>query len=168
MNKENVLRDVFINNVVRYLLNENFPRVMKCIEMLTDEQIWYRPNAESNSVGNLVLHLSGNLNQWVLSSMGGKTFERIRQAEFDAEKTNTKDELLQMMDQLKEELNSCIKTVTIEELLRDRPVQIYEENGMTILLHVTEHFSYHTGQIAYLTKWLTNQQTHFYESLEKK
>jgi uncharacterized damage-inducible protein DinB len=41
-------------------------------------------------------------------------------------------------------------------------VQVYEESGMTILVHVTEHFSYHTGQIAYLTKWLRNQQTNFY------
>ena len=168
MDKENQLRIVFINNILRYLLDENFPRVIKCLEMLTEEEIWYRPNDQSNSIGNLVLHLSGNLNQWVLNSIGGKNFERIRQAEFDAEKTKNKAELLQIMNDIREELYSCIKTVTTDELLRNRQVQIYEENGMTILIHVTEHFSYHTGQIAYLTKLLKNQQTYFYEDFEKK
>ena len=60
------LHNALIDNIVRYLINENFPRVIKCLEMLNEEEIWYRPNSKSNSVGNLVLHLNGNLNQWIL------------------------------------------------------------------------------------------------------
>jgi uncharacterized damage-inducible protein DinB len=168
MENGNQLVGVFINNILRYLLDENFPRVIQCLEMLTEEQVWYRPNVQSNSVGNLVLHLNGNLNQWILNSIGRKDFQRIRQAEFDAEKTKSKSELIQIMNDIKNELYSCIQTITADELLRSRPVQIYEETGMAILIHVTEHFSYHTGQIAYLTKWLTNQQTFFYKDLENK
>jgi hypothetical protein len=58
--------------------------------VLTDYQIWYRPNAQSKSIGNLELHLYGNLNKWILSSIGTKDFQRIRQAEFDAEKQKAK------------------------------------------------------------------------------
>ena len=85
MEKEEKLRDAFINNIIRYLLEENFPRVIKCINMLTEEEIWYRPNKNSNSIGNLVLHLVGNLDQWVLGSMDRRHNERKRQEEFDAD-----------------------------------------------------------------------------------
>jgi uncharacterized damage-inducible protein DinB len=86
--------------------------------------------------------------------------------EFEADRTKTKKELIDLLDQLKKDLYPLIRDVSSAELLRVRPVQIYEENGMTILIHVTEHFSYHCGQIAYLTKWLTGQQTNFYGPLE--
>ena len=92
MEKAKQLVGIFTNSILRYLLDENFPRIIQCLEMLSEEQIWYRPNVQSNSVGNLVLHLHGNVNQWVLDSMGGKDFHRIRQAEFDAEKTKSKSQ----------------------------------------------------------------------------
>ena len=82
MDNETLLRTAFADNILRYLIEENFPRVVKCLDMLTEEQIWYRPNAQSNSIGNLVLHLAGNLTQWVMDGIGGKTFKRVRQAEF--------------------------------------------------------------------------------------
>ena len=66
------------------------------------------------------------------------------------------------------DLYTCIKSIDTDDLLLSRPVQVYEENGTAILIHVTEHFSYHTGQIAFLTKWLKDQQTHFYEGIENK
>lgn len=166
MDHETLLRTAFIDNILRYLIEENFPRVIKCLDMLSEEQIWYRPNAQSNSVGNLVLHLAGNLTQWALDGVGGRKFKRARQAEFEADRTKTKSELIGLVDQLKNDLDPVIRNISTAELLRVRPVQIYEESGVTILIHVTEHFSYHTGQIAYLTKWLTGQPTNFYGPLE--
>jgi uncharacterized damage-inducible protein DinB len=116
-------------------------------------------------VGNLVLHLVGNLRQWVLEGLGGIPYDRKRNEEFTAHHTKTKAELLQMLAALQKELDETINKVTAEELLKIRPVQVYEETGVAILIHVTEHFSYHTGQIAFLTKWLTNRQTGFYAGL---
>ncbi len=165
MDNETLLRTSFADNILRFLIEENFPRVIKCLDMLSEEQIWFRPNAQSNSVGNLVLHLAGNLTQWALDGIGGAIFNRARQAEFDADRTKTKAELIGLMEQLKNDLEPLIQNISTAELLRVRPVQIYEESGMTILVHITEHFSYHTGQIAYLTKWLTGQQTNFYGPL---
>jgi uncharacterized damage-inducible protein DinB len=166
MDNEALLRNAFLDNILRYLIEENFPRVIKCLDMLSEEQVWYRPNAQSNSVGNLVIHLHGNLTQWVLDGIGGQPFKRARQAEFDADRTKTKAELIAMLGRLKDDLSPLIRDISTAELLSIRPVQIYEESGVTILVHVTEHFSYHCGQIAYLTKWLTGQPTNFYGPLE--
>lgn len=168
MEKTTALRDAFIVAIERYLLDENLPRVIKCLEMLDEEQVWFRPNAESNSVGNLVLHLAGNLNQWVLKAIGGKNYKRKRDEEFTADKTKSKEELIEILVSIKNEFRIVVNSVTEEELLRVRPVQIYEEDAITILIHVTEHFSYHTGQIAYITKWLTCRPTGFYGDLEEK
>jgi uncharacterized damage-inducible protein DinB len=161
-NNEAELRNAVIDNIVKYLIDENFPRVIKCLKILNEEEIWYRPNSQSNSVGNLVLHLNGNLNQWILDYIGGKPFERNRQLEFDAEKTHNKGELIYMMTNLSEELRSCILSATRDKLLDILPIQNQNETGISVLIHITEHFSFHTGQIAYVTKWLKDQQTNFY------
>jgi uncharacterized damage-inducible protein DinB len=130
--------------------------------MLNEEEIWYHPNSQSNSVGNLVLHLNGNLNQWILDSIGGKPFLRNRQLEFDAEKTHSKEELILMLTNLSEELRSCIQSVTNDKLLDILPLQNQQETGVSVLIHITEHFSFHTGQIVFITKWLKEHQTNFY------
>jgi uncharacterized damage-inducible protein DinB len=161
-NNATELSTALIDNIVRYLINENFPRVIKCLEMLNEEEVWYRPNSQSNSIGNLVLHLNGNLNQWILDYIGGKPFERNRQLEFDAKKTHSREELILMMTNLSKELCSCIQSVTSEKLLGILPIQNQQETGISVLIHITEHFSFHTGQIAYITKWLKEQQTNFY------
>lgn len=161
-NNETPLRDALIQNSVRYLIDENFPRVIKCLTMLNEDEIWYRPNSQSNSVGNLVLHLNGNLNQWILDYIGGKPFVRNRPLEFAAEKTHRKEDLILMMTNLSEELRSCIQSVTSEKLLGILPIPNQQETGISVLIHITEHFSYHTGQIAFITKWLKDQQTNFY------
>jgi uncharacterized damage-inducible protein DinB len=168
MEKDTAIRDRFIATIERFLLEENLPRVIKCLELLSEEQIWFKPNTASNSVGNLVLHLAGNLNQWVLKAIGGKNYKRKRDEEFTADKTKSKEELIEILVSIKNELSTVINSVSAEELLRVRPVQIYEEDAITILIHVTEHFSYHTGQIAYITKWLTCRPTDFYGDLEEK
>ena len=161
-NTETQLRNALINNIVKYMIDENFPRVIKCLEMLNEAEIWYRPNSQSNSIGNLVLHLNGNLNQWILDYIGGKPFVRNRQLEFDADKTHSKEELIHMLTNLSEELGSCIQSVTSDKLLETLPIQNQQETGISVLIHITEHFSFHAGQIAFITKWLKEQQTNFY------
>src|SRR6185436_5232970 len=84
----------FIKESRRLLVEEYLPKIERCLEKLTDEQIWWRPNAESNSIGNLLLHLSGNARQWIVCGLGGAPDERVRQAEFDERRTIPRDELL--------------------------------------------------------------------------
>src|SRR4029077_8434606 len=73
---------LIIADARRLLSQEYLPKIERCLERLTDEQIWWRPNEQSNSIGNLLLHLSGNARQWIVCGVGGATDARDRDAEF--------------------------------------------------------------------------------------
>jgi uncharacterized damage-inducible protein DinB len=151
--------------VLLRLYDESLPRILKCLGQLNDKQIWWRPNASSNSIGNLVLHLCGNVSQWIGSGLGGFPDTRARQAEFDKREGISKEEMAQLLTSAMEQIKPVISNLPAEELLRYRNVQTFEESGLSILIHVTEHFSYHTGQIAYITKMLTDNPLGFYEGI---
>src|SRR5687768_9219906 len=159
------LRDALVREVLFRLYDECLPRIIRCIEQLEDEQIWWRPNEESNSIGNLVLHLCGNLRQWIYSGLGKNEDLRKRQAEFDERTIISSEELREKLVSTMELVYPVIAHIPTEELLNIRSVQTFEETGLTILIHVTEHFSYHTGQIAYITKMLNNQPLGFYDGV---
>ena len=88
----------FIAHSRRYLREELAPRIRTVVEQLTDEEIWWRPNPASNSIGNLILHLSGNVQQWIVSGVGGFPDTRQRQSEFDATGPIPAPELLAQLD----------------------------------------------------------------------
>ena len=159
------LRDALIREVVFRLYDESLPRILKCLDQLDEARIWWRPNESSNSIGNLVLHLSGNVRQWIYSGLGAYEDHRIRQTEFDERGPISKTELVSRLTETMEIARPVIMDIPVEELLSRRPVQTFEETGLTILVHVTEHFSYHTGQIAYITKMLTDRQLGFYDGI---
>ena len=159
------LRDALVKEVIVRLYDEPLPRILKCLDQLTEEQIWWRPNASSNSIGNLVLHLCGNVRQWIYTGLGGYADTRSRQAEFDARDGMNRRQLCELLSNTMDLIRPVIEQVPADELLRVRSVQTFEETGLTILVHVTEHFSYHTGQIAYITKMLTSKPLGFYEGV---
>jgi uncharacterized damage-inducible protein DinB len=141
---------------------ESVPRIKKCLAELTDKEIWSRPNENSNAIGNLVLHLCGNARQWILSGIGGAPDKRERQKEFDQRTIIPKADLLKLLDDLVVEIDNLLNKITAKELLRVRPVQIYQETGVSILIHVIEHFSYHVGQMTYAVKYMKNKQMGYY------
>jgi uncharacterized damage-inducible protein DinB len=165
MSSENPLRNALISEVIHRLYDESLPRILKCLDMLDNDQVWWRPNESSNSIGNLVLHLCGNITQWIYSGLGGFEDHRDRQTEFDERGTIDKLELSQLLISTMEKVKIVIIQLPESELLRTRPVQTFQETGLTILIHVTEHFSYHTGQIAYITKMLSDNPLGFYEGI---
>lgn len=151
----------------RRVIDESIMRIRKCLGMLDEKQIWYRQNDQVNSVGNLILHLEGNARQWILSGLAGDEDHRERYKEFLPDLGHSKAALEESLYQLENDLKSALSTITADTLLTLRKVQVYEESGLSILIHVIEHFSYHTGQITLLTKQMTNRQTHYYqENLE--
>jgi uncharacterized damage-inducible protein DinB len=160
------LRDAFIQDVIVRLYDESLPRVLKCLDQLSDEQIWWRPNESSNSIGNLVLHLNGNVNQWIYSGLGGFPDTRHRQTEFDERSVIDRRMLAELLTETMERIQPVILNISIDQLLSKRAVQTFEETGISILIHVTEHFSYHTGQIAYITKMLMDKSLGFYEGIK--
>ena len=159
------LRDALVREVLYRMYEECLPRILKCMDQLDDEKIWWRPNEESNSIGNLVMHLCGNVRQWIYAGLGKNEDLRNRQMEFDERTVISAGELKDKLITTMELVHPVIANIPTEELLNIRSVQTFEETGLTILVHVTEHFSYHTGQIAYITKMLSNKPLGFYDGV---
>ena len=164
MSNKTLLEEFIAQSVIR--LEENTPRVKKCFAQLTDDQVWQRPNASSNSIGNLVLHLCGNMTQYILSGMGNHPDHRVRDDEFSATGGFTKEELLNKLERTVSEASSIITRQTEKDLLRERKVQGLQITGVDIIIHVVEHYSYHTGQIAFWTKLLVNKDLGFYAGMD--
>ncbi|HRI89305.1 MAG TPA: DinB family protein [Candidatus Hydrogenedentes bacterium] len=146
----------------RRLIGESLPRIQKCIALLSEDEIWIRPNEETVSVGNLVLHLSGNVRQWICSGLGGRPDLRERAKEFSTQGPMPTSELLEKLESTLREASQVLDTLDPDSLLEERPVQAYRETGVSILVHVVEHFSYHTGQITYYTKSRKAVDTGYY------
>ncbi len=145
-----------------YLEESLLPRIERCVAQLTDAQIWWRPNEVSNSVGNLMLHLCGNVRQWIVSGIGNATDVRRRQQEFDERGPIPRDELLR---RLRDTVGEAVRVLADHDpgrLLEPRKIQGHEVTTMEAVYHVVEHFSMHTGQIILLTKAQTGKDTGFY------
>jgi len=164
-----VYEQEFLNALVaetkRRLIGESVPRIKQCVAQLSEHEIWYRPNDHSNSIGNLILHLCGNARQWIVSGLGKAPDHRIRQAEFDERGPVPTSQMLEEMDALMVEINAVLDRLTPEDLINLHPVQVFEESGLSILVHVVEHFSYHTGQITYAVKAIKDMDMGYYSQV---
>ncbi len=146
--------------------NENTDKIMHCLDQLTEEEIWKRPNEASNSVGNQILHLCGNIRQYAVASLGRKEDIRERDSEFSAKGGFTKEELSGKLSEIVQMAIATFEQVPEEELLRARNVQGYHYTGIAVIMHVVEHYSYHTGQIAFWTKLLRDKSLGFYDNVD--
>lgn len=153
---------LFIREIQRRLTTEGRDRILKCLDLLSEEDIWYRPNDHSNSVGNLVLHLCGNVTQWLFSTIGGGKDMRERQTEFDEKGPIPKSVLKAKVVNLMDKADRILESLDSSNLAKIYPVQGFEENGIAILVHITEHFSYHVGQITYIVKARKDLDTGYY------
>ena len=160
-------KESIVGEVKRRIINESVPRIKKCLSKLSGEEIWQRPNRETVSVGNLVLHLCGNVSQWVLSGLGNVSDTRERDLEFSETGENiSADELIKKMEDLMQKVTMVLDNLSPDDLLKTRNVQGFQETGMAILIHVTEHFSYHTGQITYYVKASKNVDMNYYGGID--
>jgi uncharacterized damage-inducible protein DinB len=148
----------------RYHLVEDFlPKIERCLERLIDEQIWWRPNEQSNSIGNLLLHLSGNARQWIVCGVGGAADARDRDAEFAQRAVIMREDLHSLLKQTLADVDATLAQFDANQLLELRTIQGSNVSALEAILHVVEHFSMHTGQIILLTKLLTATDLHFYD-----
>lgn len=162
MNAETVSAEL-VFHARRHLVEDFLPKIRACLEKLSEEEIWWRPNPESNSVGNLLLHLSGNVRQWIIASLGGLPDRRQRSREFSEQGPIAKEQLLQNLEETVEEALQVLSRLDATALLETRKIQASENvSGLQAVLHVVEHFSYHTGQIVYVTKMLKSEDLGFY------
>jgi hypothetical protein len=149
------------------LLGQFWPRLRQSVESLTDQQVWWRPNPASNSIGNLILHLNGNVTQWLVDSFNRDQDKRNRPAEFAADGGLTAAELLAKLGATMERAAQVLDRLTVEDLLAPYEIQGYHVHGLDAVYQVVEHFGLHYGQIAYITKSLTERDLGFYKDLSK-
>jgi uncharacterized damage-inducible protein DinB len=143
---------------------ENQKKIIACLSLLSIEDIWYRPNPQSNSMGNIILHLCGNIRQYILSTLGGQPDLRTRTKEFEEQGPLPKHQLIERLQAVLQEADGCIQALVDTDLEKEYPVQCYIESGVGILVHVTEHLSYHTGQLVYFTKSIQGKDLMFYNN----
>ena len=129
---------------------------------LNEEELWQKHHDNNNSAGVLILHLCGNVRQWILSGACGLQDTRERNKEFSPDYQLSKIELEEELHKLVEDLEDNLDKIPADQLLTVKPIQCYEETIFTMIIHAIEHFSYHTGQIVYYVKYLKNVDTAFY------
>jgi len=148
-------------------MDQYWPRVRTCVESLTDEQIWWRPNDASNSIGNLLLHLNGNVQQWLVASFDGLTDTRDRPAEFAARQSVAAADLLKQLESTLRRASDVLSRLTEEELRATYHIQGYTVSGLHAVYQVVEHFGIHYGQIVYITKLIGGKDLGFYRELTR-
>jgi len=149
------------------LIEQYWPRLRSCVESLTDEQIWWRPNDASNSIGNLLLHLNGNVQQWLVASFDRLTDARDRPAEFAERRHVPAADLLEQLGSTLERASGVLSRLTEAELRATYHVQGYTVSGVHAVYQVVEHFGIHYGQIVYITKLIGGKDLGFYRELTR-
>jgi Protein of unknown function (DUF1572) len=143
-------------------------RIESCVVKLTPEQVWMRASENENAVGNLVLHLTGNVRQWILSGLGGAADHRVRDAEFAAREGADVGEMVTGLRVVVEEAGRVILGLRASALLERVVVQKMDVTKMEAVMHVLEHFSGHTFQIIFATKMFTSEDLGFYGHLRPR
>jgi hypothetical protein len=159
--------ELFLDFSRKKLLEQYWPRLRACVELLTDEQVWWRPNAASNSIGNLMLHLSGNVRQWLVDSFNRSEDKRDRPAEFAAEGGIPASVLLDRLGATLQEASKVLGRLTEANLLAPYEIQGYKVRGLDAVYQVVEHFGMHYGQIACIAKSLSGRDLGFHKELSK-
>jgi uncharacterized damage-inducible protein DinB len=133
-------------------LDQAVRKIHHCLDQLDEEQVWRRPREAMNSIGNLLLHLCGNVRQWIVSGVGGAEDIRDRPREFSERGPIAKAELLRRLDAVVADAQTAVAGATADELLRVRRIQGFEATGLRAILHAVAHFHGHTQEIIHLTR----------------
>lgn len=145
------------------VFDESYSRIFKCLSLLREEELWSQPNPEIPAIGSLIMHMCGNARQWMLSGLGETEDNRDRDSEFQTHPNIKKSELIFLLENLKVNIRQLFRDLEDTDFEITYHIQGFKESGFSVVVHVIEHFSYHTGQITTLTKLLTNKQTGYYE-----
>jgi uncharacterized damage-inducible protein DinB len=142
----------FIAQSRGFLSSDYLPKIERCLQVLSDEDVWWRANEGSNSIGNLLLHLEGSTRAWIIGVAGGSHNPRDRQQEFDERERIPRAELMSRLRQTLAEADGVLGRLDVEVLLERRQARGEEVTILLAVYHAVEHFSMHTGQIIMLSK----------------
>jgi uncharacterized damage-inducible protein DinB len=155
--------EIFLSRSRYWLIKEYPIKLRHCVNALPRASAWARPNESSNSIGNLLVHLTGNVTEWILGGVGGQTITRDRAGEFEQKDGADASTLLDNLEAVLREADSVLASLTAQDLERSIMIQGRETTVLAAVYHVVEHFAMHTGQIVLLTKTYAPGKIHFYE-----
>ena len=142
----------FIAQSRRFLSDDYLPKIERCLDALSEEDVWWRANASSNSIGNLLLHLAGSTRAWIVGVAGGSPSPRDRQREFDERERIPRAELIARLRQTLADADEALARLDAGTLLERRQARDEQVTVLLAIYHAVEHFSMHTGQIIMLAK----------------
>lgn len=157
----------WVDHVTTYAeqkLQQQMAQLERCAGLLAEGELWHRANEHCNSVGNLLLHLTGNVRQWVVSGLGGRPFDRNRPQEFAARGPGPVAPILAGLKAVVDEACAILRAHTAPQLLTPYTIQGYSVTGIEVVMHVVEHFSFHTGQVIHMTKALKDVDLSLYDA----
>jgi uncharacterized damage-inducible protein DinB len=161
-----MILDIIKQEYNRRIITEGCSRVIQCCRELTEEELWHQENENTNSIANLIMHLTGNVRQYIISGIGNEQDIRERSLEFDNSNRRQKDLMISELIRTVDWSMEIVQSLSIGQLEEDRQVQGFDETVLSIIIHVIEHFSYHVGQITFYTKYIKNIDTGYYNGLD--
>jgi len=153
------LQNVAVKKLEQYLM-----QISLCVKLLSNDQFWWRANDHCNSVGNLLLHLNGNVRQWIGTGLGAVPYDRDRPAEFAERRPLAGEELLARLSETVGQACNIIGDLPADSLSGVYSIQQREVTGLVAIFHVVEHFAFHTGQIIQVTKEMLDVDLSFYDA----
>jgi uncharacterized damage-inducible protein DinB len=159
------LRGLLVQSATTHL-TEGVSRIEKSFSFLSQEEIWQDPNEHLVSVGNLVLHLCGNVTQYVIAGLGREPIPRDRDGEFTRKPAWTKEALVAQLRNTVDMAIGVLKSCTDSDLDAEYVIQGMPTTGAAVVVHVVEHFSYHVGQITFAVKLLKNLDVGYYAGID--
>ena len=153
----------FIERSRAYLTDEYRTKLRKTIDALPPDALWWRPNEQSNSVGNLLLHLEGNVRQWIVGGVGGAQDTRNRAGEFAATDGASKEELLAHLEKALAQADAVLAGLSPDRLGERLEIQARNITVLDAVYQVVQHFALHLGQIILVAKAEVPGAVKFYE-----
>ncbi len=156
----------FLAQSREYLTAHYLPKIGGSVDVLSEADLWWRPHEAANSIGNLLLHLAGNIRQWVVSGVGGAPDRRDRASEFASREPLSRTELLALITEAVLQADSVIAATDPASLSERRQVQGRTVTLLEAIYHAVEHFGMHTGQIVYIAKLRSGADLGFYRVID--
>ena len=156
-----MVHNEFLTKSAEHLL-EGVERISRCLAQITHQELWHDHNTTLVSIGNLILHLQGNVSQYIIKGLGNRDYQRHRDNEFSDKPDYTAQELIDRITETVQQTVEILSGMKEQDLERRITIQGFQHTGTSIVLHVVEHFSYHVGQISFAVKFMKNTDLGYY------
>lgn len=144
------------------VLEQGLGKIEHCLAQLSEEQVWWRPAPDLNSIGNLLLHLRGNVRQWIVCGVGGEPDDRQRAREFRERGPIPARELLEKLKETVAQAGEAMAACRSTDWLQTRRIQGFEVTTLEGVLNSVSHFQGHVQEIILLTRWQCGAEYQFH------